>query len=73
MFMQQAATVCLLKIITTLGLTKINRVVPQRSVLGPLFFLLFIDDLNQALKFCKACPCADVTNLLCFGKSIKKL
>ena len=70
--MQQAATVCLLKIIT-LGLTKINRVVPQRSVLGPLFFLIFIDDLNQALKFCKACPCVDVTNLLCFGKSIKKL
>ena len=55
------------------GLNVINCGVPQRSVLGPLLFLLYINDLNQAIKFCKVHHFADDTNLLCPGKSIKKL
>ena len=45
----------------------------QGSVLGPLLFLLYINDLNQAIKFCKVHPFADGTNLLCLTNSIKKL
>ena len=44
----------------------------QGSVLGPLLFLC-INDLNQAIKFCKVPHFADDTNLLYLGKSIKKL
>ena len=55
------------------GLTKINCGVPQGSVLRPLLFLLYINDLNQAIKFCKVHHFADDTNLLYLGKSIKKL
>ena len=47
--------------------------VPQGSVLGPLQFLLYTSDLNQAIKFCKVHHFADDTNLLCLSNSIKKL
>ena len=55
------------------GLAAINCGVPQGSVLGPLLFLLYINDLNQAIKFCKVHDFGDDTNLLCLGNSIKKL
>ena len=55
------------------GLTKLNCSVPQGSVLGPLLFLLYINDLNQAIKFFQVHHFADDTNLLYLGKSIKKL
>ena len=55
------------------GLAEIKCGVPQGSVLGPLLFLLYINDLNQAIKFCKVHHFADDTNLLYLGKSIKKL
>ena len=45
------------------GLAAINCDVAQRSVLGPLLFLLFINDLNQAIIFCKVHHFADDNNL----------
>ena len=54
------------------GLAALNCGVPQVSVLGPLLFLLCINDLNQAIRFCKVHHFADDTNLLCLSKSIKK-
>ena len=55
------------------GLATINCGVSEGSVLGPLLFLLYINDLNHAIKFCKFDHFADDTNLLCLGNSIKKL
>ena len=52
------------------GLTTINCGVRQGSV---LLFLLYINDLNQAIKFCKVHHFADDTNPLCPSNSIKKL
>ena len=51
-------------------LAVINCGVPQGSVLEPLLFLLYINDLNQAIKVHHF---ADDTNLLCHSNSIKKL
>ena len=55
------------------SLAVINCGVPQGSVLGSLLFLLLINELNQAIKFCKIHHFADDTSLLCHGNSIKKL
>ena len=54
------------------GLPALNRGVPQGSVLGPILFLQYINDLNQAIKFCKVHHFTDDTNFLCLSNSIKK-
>ena len=47
--------------------------IPQGSILGPLFFLLYINDLRQCLSKTKPRLFADDTNLTASGNSIPRL
>ena len=47
--------------------------VPQGSVLGPLLFLIYINDLHSTITFCTTRHFADDTNLVIKNKSLKQL
>ena len=66
---QQYTTIAHLKS----DLCSINYGVPQGSVLGPILFLLYINDLSQAILHAKVHHFADDTNFLYASHSLKKL
>jgi hypothetical protein len=55
------------------SLKPMNFGVPQGSVLGPLLFLIYINDLHKAIHFSTARHFADDTNLLISSHSLKQL
>ena len=55
------------------SIRNISTGVPQGSILGPLLFLIYINDLNKCIKHAKTYHFADDTNLLEVNSSLKLL
>ena len=55
------------------SLKTISHSVPQSSVLGPLLFIIFINDMHNSIEHSKMHHYADDTNLLLTDNSLKKI
>ena len=55
------------------GLRSISCGIPQGSIVGPLFFLVYINDLPNCLKHTTPRMFADDTGLTAYGKSIEEI
>ena len=58
---------------TDSSLKPVSTGVPQGSVLGPLLFLVYINDLHKCVKYSKVYHFADDTNLLQSDNSLKNV
>ena len=63
----------MLQLMADSNLADVKFGVPEGSFLGPLLFLVYMNDLSQALKFCKIHHFADDTIVTHFSKSVYRL